>query len=389
MKSSNAKRDVHRSDYKRPFVDFYQRNQISPVHQDISNINQHFERRTALWRHIGIPPSLLSGRSVVEFGPGSGFNALFTAANAPHRYLLVDGNAFGLQETEALLSAGYPDSTCFEFVHSLVEKFETEERFDLVICEGVIPFQLDPSHFTRMVARFVKPGGLLIITCIDSVSFFSEAIRRLFRDILIAPDAPVDQQLDTLRPIFEPHLVTLRGRSRPVDDWLLDNIIQPMLGTTFSIPDAVRALADDFDVYGSSPHFFTDWRWYKDIHGRDRQYNEVAVANYETQLLNLMDYRFVFPPQAPEVGRRLGSLCDGVFAAMKTFEGGDTAQMSAAIDGISEVALSLQTIAQPTAASLLEAVTFLKNGGNPGGLSGDGFISMFGRGQSYLSFIRR
>jgi 2-polyprenyl-3-methyl-5-hydroxy-6-metoxy-1,4-benzoquinol methylase len=389
MKSNEAKKDVHRSDYRRPFVDFYQRNQISPVHQDIADINQHFDRRTALWRHIGIPPGLLAGRSVVEFGPGSGFNALFTAANGPHRYLLVDGNLFGLDETKALLSASYPDSTCFEFAHSLVEDFDTEERFDLVICEGVIPFQIDPSHFTRTVARFVKPGGLLIITCIDSVSFFSEIIRRLFRDVLIAPDAPVDQQLDTLRPIFEPHLLTLRGRSRPVDDWLLDNIIQPMLGTTFSIPDAIQALADDFDVYGSSPHFMTDWRWYKDIHGRARQYNEVALENYEKQLLNLMDYRFVFLPQTPAVGRRLSFLCDGVFAAMKTFERGDTSQMSAAIDGIAEVALSLRTTAPATAASLLQAVTFLKEEGDSGALRGDGFISMFGRGQSYLSFIRR
>mgnify|MGYP006176012067 CR=1 FL=1 len=48
-------------------------------------------RRDSLYRVLGLPPSFVRGRSVIEFGPGSGHNALFTASLAPARYVLVDG----------------------------------------------------------------------------------------------------------------------------------------------------------------------------------------------------------------------------------------------------------------------------------------------------------
>ena len=101
----------------------------------------------------------------------------------------------------------------------------------------------------------------------DSVSQFAEIMRRLVGALAVAPEQSTKAKLERLRPVFEPHLATLAGRSRLVDDWILDVVIQPWVGSTLTIADAIEALDGAFDVYGSSPQFFTDWRWYKDIHG--------------------------------------------------------------------------------------------------------------------------
>ena len=87
----------------RPFVDFYGQHRISPVTQDISDLTGHFERRESLYRHVGIVPGLISGKSVIEFGPGSGYNSIYTSSLKPRRYVLVDGNPTGLETTRSLL----------------------------------------------------------------------------------------------------------------------------------------------------------------------------------------------------------------------------------------------------------------------------------------------
>ena len=74
------------------FVSFYAENRISPVAQDLSDLRRHFQRRESLFRSLGILPLLVQGASVIEFGPGSGHNALYTASLKPATYTLVEGN---------------------------------------------------------------------------------------------------------------------------------------------------------------------------------------------------------------------------------------------------------------------------------------------------------
>src|SRR5690606_14001205 len=114
-------------------------------------------------------------------------------------------------------------------------------------------FQREPEKLLATVARFARPGGLLFITTMSPLSYLAEIARRLMRDVVIAPDAPPGEQLAVLRPLLAPHYATLPGASRPLDDWILDNVVQPIYGDLLSVPRAIAALADDFDLYGASP----------------------------------------------------------------------------------------------------------------------------------------
>src|SRR5260370_35425381 len=91
----------------RAFVDYYTSKGIIPTRQDISNLDTHFRPRETLYRHLGIPKSLLRRASVIEFGPGCAHNALFTASCRPGRYVLVDATPASLKSTRGQLSGHY------------------------------------------------------------------------------------------------------------------------------------------------------------------------------------------------------------------------------------------------------------------------------------------
>jgi len=157
------------------------------------------------------------------------------------------------------------------------------------------------------------------MTCVDSVSFLSEIIRRLMRDALMAPDTAslsswraCGRCLRVISRLCGPEQVTRRlvdRRHCPSDQWrhVFD-------------PDAITALGDEFDFYGVSPHFVTDWRWYKDIHGAHKRFNEEAIAAYRAHVANFADYRVVLPAQPPAVSNKLIGLCDEIYLAMQGFE---------------------------------------------------------------------
>lgn len=371
---------------KRAFVDYYSERNISPVKQDISDRERHFGRRASLYRFLGIPPLYVEGASVLEFGPGTGDNALYTASLVPARYVLVDGNPRGVEETRAVMAAtGLPDTAV---VHSYVEDFATDERFDLVLAEGLIPFQNDPIGFARHIASFVRPGGVLVVTCVDSASAIGEIGRRLLANRIAPPSLPYAERRAQLAPVFAPHLATLEGMSRSVEDWVDDNIAQPLTGKLYSMVDAIESLGPDgFVVAGSSPQFLTDWRWYKQLFGEERAFNERAIESYYRNVANFLDYRETLDDHDVELGRRLLRDCDALHEAMLADDAGDASGLPAAVKRVAEIATLVEPVAAGTAASL-RALANALSGSDATAAATNAFSSHFGRGQQYVSFIR-
>ena len=205
--------------YKKAFLDYYEEHKISPVSQDISNIQAHYDRREALYRHLGVIPSFVKGKSVLEFGPGSGHNALYTASLAPKRYVLVDGNPTGLEETRNRLK---DCNANIAVVESLIETYETDERFDIVMCEGVLPWQQNPQALLKKVASFVATGGVLLISCNNEISQLSELLRKLQALLVVDKNEPLKKRVEALLPVFDADVKSLAGMSRPTEDWIID-----------------------------------------------------------------------------------------------------------------------------------------------------------------------
>lgn len=368
------------------FVDFYESNNISPVTQDISDLNQHFQRRESLFYSLGLLPAFVKGIKVLEFGPGSGHNALYTASLSPGQYELVDGNLKGVQETRERLT-GFTTAQ-IKVHHALFDAFHSDTKFDLVWAEGCLPHQSQPLPLLEHVASFVQEGGVVCVSINNGISYLSETFRRLFRDRFFDNAGNVHAQARQLIPYLQPHLKNLRGMSRPVKDWILDSIVQPMQDRRLlSIPEVIACLNDRFDVYGSSPRFMTDWRWYKDIVGNNRKFNELALTNYYQNNLNLLDYRFEFPVHTVAYGEKLEELGSQSWDLMCKIEHGNDSAWKDFFTLIQELCVHIEKLAPVTAEAIREAVTLLQSGKPDMKLKQ--FPYWWGRGQQYLSLIRQ
>lgn len=369
------------------YVAFYSKNNISPVTQDISDLNKHFQRRESLFRSLGLAPLLIEGRKILEFGPGSGHNAIYMASLSPSLYELVDGNPKGVQETRERL-APFRNSQ-IQVHHRLFDEFESDIAFDLVWAEGCIPHQNNPLSLLRKISGFVRSGGILCITMANGVSYLSETMRRLFRDRFFNQQSEdIFEQARQLTPYLQPHLQNLRGMSRPVEDWILDNIVQPLQHRRLlCLPEVIECLADRFDVYGSSPKFLTDWRWYKEIVGEEQRFNEKALESYYGTNLNLLDYRFESPQHSHEFGKKLEELGSQSWDLMCKIEKGDESGWQDFFTLMQEVLVHIESQAPHTAEAIQEAVNLLQ--GDRLDQELHHFPKWWGRGQQFVSLIRR
>jgi SAM-dependent methyltransferase len=373
---------------KIPFVDFYSSHGIIPTRQDISNLRKHIERRHSLYCHLGLPPGVFHNASVLEFGPGSGHNAIVTGLLVPRRYLLVDGNPPSLASTNRLLGRHCPKLK-FELRQSSIASFRSDERFDIVLCEAVIPTQKNPPRFLKHVASFVRAEGILVFTCMDAISLLPELLRRWLARDLVREIPAFDAQVARLVDFFGPDIAALPGMSRRPEDWVIDQILHPWVGPLFSIPEAVSALGNGATILGCSPRFLIDWRWYKSIVGRRCTDNSFAIDSYYELGLNLLDYRVSLPPAKRNVVRRIESLsqeiCAGVFARENGEGEFSRRQLLAAMKLLAKI---LSEYSPETCRSAESFIEYLRTNLKRERTLTD-FRKWWGRGQQYLSCIIR
>ena len=383
------------SDLDTSLVDFYKKHGISPVRQDISNLETHFTRRAGLYRHLGVLPAFVRGRTVLEIGPGGGFNSLYTATLQPSRYVLLEPNPTGVTHIESVFGQFPPLRKKIEIVGKLVEDYDTTDRFDIVLCEGMLALAgvKDPSALLRTVAKFVAPGGVLVITCIDAISDFPETLRRLFGQLSITPADALEKQAATMVAMFGPHLASLKGMSRPHDDWVIDNLINPAsIGPYLPIPEAIAAIEGDFEFFASSPHFATDWRWYKSLAPQTTEYNKRGIEQYWQNAHSLFDHRRTFAPRDAAANMDLYKQCDETRALVREYEAKrDTAVIAKVRERLVTIERSVRTFSADVADALKDAHDLLATvPPDPKAVAASThFGPWFGRGQQYLSFSRR
>ena len=369
------------------FVDFYSKNNISPVYQDISDIKNHFQRRDSLLRSLGIPNILVKNAEILEFGPGSGHNSTYIASLKPSKYHLVDGNLKGVEDTKKLLY-GY-NVVDLKVVHSLFLEYQTNNLYDIVWAEGCIPHQSDPFSIVKHLSSYTKKDGIFVASMNNGVSVLSETIRRVASFMHLNETSSFQQKLDTIRPLLKGHLENLKGMSRSFDDWIADSIINPQHKTKlFSIPDAIEVLQNDYDIYSTSSKLISDWRWYKEITGDDRGFNQIALDCYYKSTLNLIDYRYEFKTHSVSFGKRLEFLCNEVWDTMCAFQNGDTSKLGVFKKKLKEISNFIEKKSPKTSKAIDQSIDWLDNGA-PVRTKIEHFSKWWGRGQQYASFIRK
>jgi SAM-dependent methyltransferase len=371
----------------RPFIDFYTELDCIPTHQNISNLRTHFERRSSLYIQLGIPPLYLKDRSVLELGPGTGQNALFTANLGPAEYTLVDGNKKSVETTTETLKS-YSKRLPLTILHRDILRYRTKKKFDLVLCEGLIPTQLNPSSFLEHVCSFARPGGVVVATCMDSVSLVSEGLRRYLAYHECSPEVAVKERIARLTKFFQPHFAELPGMSRRHDEWVIDNIIHPWSGPLFSMAEALKQVSGRFVVLGSSPHYLSDWRWYKTIIQKETSSVAAAEESYWRNLHSFIDHRFVLPPREVDANRRLLRQADRIFQRIHGQEKtGRVYPMAELAEDLRKLDTLIAVPRSRVSLALKEYIRALESYAGSWPVLRE-FCSFWGRGQQYISFVK-
>lgn len=82
---------------KNQFLEHYLSHNITPVKQNIHDLDAHFSRRKALYKTLGLTQHNFKHRDIIEVGFGGGYNPLVTHAYHPNRYVLVDANIHAIE----------------------------------------------------------------------------------------------------------------------------------------------------------------------------------------------------------------------------------------------------------------------------------------------------
>jgi len=376
---------------EQPYLTYYGKLGIIPVRQNVEDFALHTARRRSLYRLLGLEPRDFRNSSVLEFGPGSGDNALYIAACAPKLYVLVDGNPASIEAISDKIERRLLPPERVECLKSGITQYRDDRRFEVVLCEGVIPMQLNPEAFLSHVASFVAPGGVLAITTLSPASILAEVCRRVLKPVIGRRFSNDRLLLAELVSFFEPDLRSLPGMSRLHEDWVLDNILHPWpQRCTFTIPEAISTLDRDFDVRGCSPSFIQDWRWYKSIPEDERTWNDVALDEYDRWAGYMLDYRVRPGMPRHDPTATLNSACADAIRIHYGICNDDK------LDGIPDFIERLKNIGEMvseemplTAQSISDYSTGLR--GLLDGKDQANFASFrfwFGRGQQHVSFTR-
>ena len=345
--------------------------------EDIRDWLSYATQRDRLLRRLGVPPSLIKDKSVLEIGIGTGQKARHLLEHLPSMYVAVDGNPKSVATAGSQLER-YSQDIPIELVEEDFLDVADDRKFDVVLAEAVVPTQRSPKVFLEKLKSHLRPGGILIYTCMDSCSLLSETLRRLISQHL-SNDLLDEQQLTAhLVDFFGQDLDALKGMTRLRADWVTDQLIHPWTGPLLSFLDSLSLLATGIDFVGSVPTFFEDWRWYKEaLEGPTDA--EIAIEGFWRVAHDLLDYRLTTPSRAPETNRRLYAATDRLYISVI---GNQYSQIGEVIPDLEEVISHVPQAAQPTHDSLQAFKAFAQTL-DPAALKP--MRAWWGRGQQYVS----
>lgn len=297
----------------RPFLDFYEKHKIIPTKLNIDSQSEFFTQRDHLFKSLGVPPVLLSGKNVFELGPETGQKATHLLSMHPMSYVAVENNPMSLEATQAAIERCKYSGNA-EVVDQDFLACESLMQFDLVLAELVLSTQSNPEHFLKNLLAIAIDQGIVVFTCCDPISMLSETLRKaitLNEDLV---DGDLKSSSIRIASFFKQDLDHLKGMNRSRTNWAIDQLINPWIGPLLSIPDAIASLGSERVFHGSSPRFIDDYRWYKDPKISVKSLNENAIQNYWEKCHNFLDSRLPRSIQDVNFNRVLYTICGDLYS---------------------------------------------------------------------------
>ena len=369
---------------QRPFLDFYEKHRIIPTSLDIAHKQKFFAQRNYLFETLGIPTRYIRGTQILELGPGTGQKAEHLLSLNPASYTAIDNNPESIKSTQAMIDkSGY--SGAATVTSADFSDYVDANQYDLILAELVVITQHDPLLFLERLVKLLRPGGVLVYTCSDSISLLSEILRRAIVNKLEMVSDNLRDSADAIANFFGPDLNSLDGMNRSHTDWAIDQIIKPTIGPQMTIADSLQSFQNEAVFHGSSPRFVEDYRWYKDPDSSIESLNSVAIENFWAKCHNFIDYRFNYKSLNSEINQDIYAATNRLYSTVA--EAMWSHESEKIITTNCEEIQSL--ISQNCQETNLSLGSFLKYWRTENVLDLEPFRPWWGRGTQYMSVMKR
>ncbi|MFB0566234.1 MAG: class I SAM-dependent methyltransferase [Candidatus Aminicenantaceae bacterium] len=275
---------------RKSLLSYYQDYHFNPVPiplEDEASWKAHFAKRHNLYqRHLGIPISFFSDRSVLEFGCNSGENSL-VLASAGANLTLVEPNDQVLPRLKALFKKFDLEARITELVKKDIARFESEKCYDAVLAEGFLNTLPNRDEMFRKIARLLVPGGVSVISFDDRYGCLLEITKRMILlracQLKSIDDINSEASLEIAKEFYEEDFLKLKA-SRPFQVWWKDTLINPFFtwDDLWTYPEIVSLIEKaGCEFYSSSPRWSSIdyYEWYKDV-SSTRERHERLLDNW-------------------------------------------------------------------------------------------------------------
>lgn len=326
-------------------LNFYVDNKVTTEHIDIDGYGEYIQKRKNLYRQLGIPILAIKDADILEVGPGVGHNTipLITKWGAKHIDMLEPNPVAAKELKSNFESRGICEET-YEIYPLILEEFNVEKKYDLVIAEGYVQFAHNWKDFLDAVKKYTHESSIVVVTCADEIGLYVERMKRAagqyaVRDI----GGSVEDKVEYLDKLWDVQSYSerLRGMTRSSKEWILDMIFSDanIFEYAMTMKDAIDVMGDEFDVLGASQNIFTDYSWYKDL---SFDYKNVYKRQYDIKkhmLLIAGEYDETIRTAAQN--QKLENSIKDVMEYVKTIEKGEKISIEdflMEIDKVSEAA---------------------------------------------------
>ena len=283
---------------KENYLDFYKINKIIPtVDLEDSNLAATITQRRNFYINIGLTEDNFQNKTVLELGPGTGYNAYFLLKYGKIKNItLVDANFSSLEKLRKNL-ATFKNK---KIINRNINSFKIKKKFDFVIIENVLGGLKNPKKIFKNILKFIKPGGSIILTLTEPIGIFSEKLRFLHSKLLLKNLTNENKKFflrtKILSKEFSSHLATLGKNTRICQKWVQDNMLNELWiakKNYFSFHDLYKGLnKKKFLIKNTSPNYNTNFGWYKNFNTKNNNYN--FLSNYLKNKINLIHIKEKF-----------------------------------------------------------------------------------------------
>lgn len=127
---------------------------------------------------LHLPPEIFKGKTLVDFGAGTGENTI-QFANWGAECTLVEMNEIALEIAKDVFKKYASGSYTHRFIHSSIFQFQDSRCYDFVCARGSLHHTNEKERAFGIIANRLKPGGFLILGMSSPVGGFQNNLQRM------------------------------------------------------------------------------------------------------------------------------------------------------------------------------------------------------------------